>query len=94
MCAPNGLEKAQNGCIALNSSPRENYFRSVGQNDRHTFNALLDILIPCRTFFSVNDQQILFRVLNPAGQNVWQCLSPLPDISRSLPGMSGIFPEN
>ncbi len=33
-------------------------------------------------------------VLNPAGQNVRQGLSSLPDISRSLPdmsGMSGIF---
>ena len=33
-------------------------------------------------------------VLNSAGQNVQQCLSSLPDISRTLPdmsGMSGIF---
>ncbi len=39
----------------------------------------------------------IFRVLNPAGQNVRQCLSPLPDISRSLPDMSdmsGIFRED
>ncbi len=39
----------------------------------------------------------IFRALNPAGQNVRQCWNPLPDISRSLPdmsGMSGIFRED
>ncbi len=29
------------------------------------------------------------QVLNPVGQNVRQCQNPLPDISRSLPAMSG-----
>ncbi len=38
-------------------SPRENYYRSAGQNGRQAFNALPDILIPCQTFFSVNDQR-------------------------------------
>ncbi len=33
-------------------------------------------------------------VLNPAGQNVQQGLSSLPDISRSLPDMSGIFRDH
>ncbi len=61
-------------------SPRENYFRSAGQNVRQVFNALSDILIPCQTFFSVDNRQML----NPAGQNVWQGQSPLPDISRIL----------
>ncbi len=48
---------------------------------------------PCQTFFAVNNRQIL----NPAGQNVRQGESPLPDISRTLPdmsGMSGIFRED
>ncbi len=43
----------------FNRSPRENYFRSAGQNVCQAFNALPDILICCWTFFSVNDQQIL-----------------------------------
>ncbi len=33
----------------------------------------------------------IFYVSKPAGQNVRQGLSSLPDISRSLPDMSGIF---
>ncbi len=33
----------------------------------------------------------ILYVLNPAGQNIQQGLSPLLDISRSLPDMSGIF---
>ncbi len=36
----------------------------------------------------------IFHVLKPAGQNVRQCQSPLLDISRSLPDMSGIFRED
>ncbi len=81
-------------------SPRENYFRSVRQNVRQAFNALPDILIPCQTFFSVDDRQFfpllsdIFTALNPAGQSVRQCRSPLSDISRSLPDMSGLFRED
>ncbi len=48
---------------------------------------------PCQSFFSVHKRQIL----NPAGQNVQQGQSPLPDISKTLPdmsGMSGIFRED
>ena len=40
------------------TSPCKNYFRSVGQNIRHAFNTLQNILIPCWTCFSVDDQQI------------------------------------
>ncbi len=74
----------------LACSPRENYFRSAGQNVRQAFIGLPDILIPCRTLFSVNDQ----RILNSAGQNVRQYRTLLPDISKSLPDMSGIFRED
>ncbi len=75
------------------SSPRENYLRSAGQNVRQVFNALPDILIPCQTFISIDNRQIL----NPAGHFVRQGQSPLPDISKTLPdmsGMSGIFRED
>ena len=37
---------------------------------------------------------MIFPVLNPAGQNVRQCLGPLPDITRTLPDMSGIFRDH
>ena len=61
----------------------------AASNVRQVFNALPDILIPCQTFFSVDDRQFftllldIFPALNPAGQNVRQCWSPLPDISIS-----------
>ena len=82
---------------AIWCSSRENYFRSAGQSVWQALNALPDIVIHCRTFFSVHDQQILcfmpgiFVVFNPTGQNVRQCLSPLLDISRSLPDISDIL---
>ncbi len=72
------------------SSPRENYFRAAGHFVRQVFNALSDILIPCQTFFSVDNRQIL----NPAGQSVRQGQSPLLDISKTRPDMSGIFRED
>ena len=89
--------------LSLSISPRENYFESAGQNVRQAFNALPDILIPCRTFVSVDDRQFIsllsdiFRALNSAEQNVRQWWNPLPDISRNLPdmsSMSGIFRED
>ena len=33
----------------------------------------------------------IFNALNPADQNVRQCLSPLPDISKSVPDLSGMI---
>ena len=85
-------------------SDRENYFWHAGQYVRQAFSALPDILDPCQTFsqlmtgnyqwsflFSLSD---ILHGLNPAGQNVRQCLSSLPVISRSLPDMSGIFRDH
>ncbi len=96
----NVTSRDQTWKVADISSPRENYFRSAGQNVRQAFNALPDILIPCWTFVSVDDWQFfsllsdIFHALNSIGQNVRQWWSPLPDISRSLPDMSGIFRED
>ena len=83
------------------SSDRKNYFWHAIQNVRQALSALPDILSPCQTLFPVNDWQISMVivvflvahlcVLNPAGQNVRLGLSSLPDITRSLPDMSGII---
>ncbi len=87
-------------------SDHENQFWCAGQN-RQAFSALPDILSPCQTFLADDDWQISvvilvflvhvvrhFCVFEPAGQNVRQGLSSLPDISRSLPDMSGIFRDH
>ncbi len=47
--------------------------------------------ISSHSFFSLSD---ILCVLSPAGQNVRQGLGSLPDISRSLPDMSGIFHDH
>ncbi len=81
--------------------------RTFIQNVRQAISALSVILSPCQTFFQVDDWQISVAILvfivgyslslwllNAAGQNVRQGLSSLPDISRSLPDMSGIFRDH
>ncbi len=82
------------------NSDRENYVWRAGQYVRQAFNVLPDILSLCQTFFPVDNWQIsvvilvflseILFCLNPAGQNVRQGMSSLPDISISLPDMSGM----
>ncbi len=49
------------------------HVRHILRGLHHSKNPRLIRLIPCRTFFSVYEQQIL----NPVGQNVQQCQSRL-----------------
>ena len=73
-CLPDKMSGIQ--CSAWHLNPLSDIFLSWW-----LANILLKFLSPLPN---------LFLVLNPGGQNVRQCLSPLSDISRSLPGMSGI----
>ncbi len=77
-------------------SDRENYFWHARHFVRQAFSTLSDILlmnIKYQWSFLFYFTDILC-VLNPARQNVRQGLSSLPDISRSLPDMSGIFRDH
>ena len=61
------------------------------------FNPLPEIFLSwwlTNIMFSVCFIPNIFCALNPAGQNVRQCQSPLPGISRSLPHTFGIFRED